>query len=275
MNSHPLVNRAANIVAATAAPPLTTVAPPIQFEDLYSSYDATGGYIVTNEEPDIHRELLSPCKGLKKVGSIASGGEVPLFVFLSRGSRVYAVDHCYKALASAYLKARMLQQLGGEGTRDILAPPTVDAYNTTTPDLLRIKEFIKTLADVPEPLLKILTYSTFSFDGVRREWGLCSPNLLEKTVRHLSKLTLIHGDLGDLKKYAPLDCLYISNALEHSGRAGTPKTADLASLLKPGGLLLTTGNAKPANTEFTLVKEIRGYRTSWVHSLFKRNKEIH
>src|SRR5437899_10670379 len=91
------------------------------FEDIHPAYTPTGEqYIVTNEEPDIHRFLLRG-KTIKRAAAIAGGGEISLFLLLPRvREELVSVDHSYAALAAFYVKALLLEQMGSKTLRNLI-----------------------------------------------------------------------------------------------------------------------------------------------------------
>src|SRR5688572_33269006 len=82
----------------------------VRFEDK-ATYD-TAGYYTTNEEPEVHRELLRGIR-VRRAAAIASGGEVALFSVLPHVSReLVLIDHSYQSMAMAMAKAMLLESLG-------------------------------------------------------------------------------------------------------------------------------------------------------------------
>lgn len=240
----------------------------MQFEDIYPSHNETG-YFSTNEEPSVHLELLKGLKGIKRVGSIASGGEVPI-AFLSKGYDVVAIDHAYLALASTYAKIELLKQLGAGKTRDlVLNQPYEDS----------LKVFKDIAAGAPEKLRPhIEKFSLSNHIDLRRELYFMPFPVLARAAKHLENIVLLHGDLSDLAKRGPFDCLYISNATEHTGRSGRVTLQSVADLVKLDGYVLTTSYYTPALGSgpgnplkgWEKIKSIKGYRTTWNHTLLKK-----
>lgn len=250
-----------------------------QFEDVYQHHTASG-FGVTNEEPDLHRQLLGR-RMFRKAACIASAGEIPFFVLLPRCREVVAIDHSYRSLVAAYTKALLLEQLGPAGVRNLMV-------NSRDPNEL-VEAALKVKDLLPENLRKHATFTAITKDSygytgggtfteqdwrdLRREWREVRLSTLRAAVKNLHHTTFIHGDLKDLEKRGPFDLLYISNAMEHSGRNGIPKPKDFVPLLKEGGLLLSTRAnsykdiAEPA---FRKVNDIRGYRSQWWHILHER-----
>lgn len=239
-----------------------------KFQDIYPSHDQVG-YLATNEEPVLFRKLLDK-RPVKKAGGIASGGEIPLFVFASGGIETVAVDHSYRALAACLFKIQALARLG----------PAKTKFLFTEEPFEKITALVKELSvETPDCLKTALNpMSEYNFYEVRREWFYTPLAIIAKAYKNLSKISLIHGDLSDLKPFGPFDCLYVSNASEHTGRdRKAPNLESFKELVGEDGLLATTSNTyavypstrPPAGWE--LVKGVKGYRTSWTHTLLRRN----
>lgn len=235
----------------------------IKFIDVHAAFNATG-YDATNEEPELFRRLL---RGVhpKRVLSIASGGEIPLTVLLPRTrEELIAVDHSYKSVAYTAAKALALEK-HGVALKDKMTGPD------SATDWWTLLEKLK--PELPEPL-GLHLHRAYSND-VRREWNMVPRRTLAAAFANLEKLTLLHGDLRDAKDRGPFDLIYLSNAHEHQSRDKKNLPVDSAlEMLKPGGLILVTSQygSDRLKDKITLVKRIRGYRTSWDHCLFRNVK---
>jgi len=253
----------------------------IPFQDEYPQFDGAG-HVVTNEEPELWRSLLKGKKP-KKVGSIASGGEIPLLCFLPKGSEVVAIDHAYRPILACYIKALMLQKLGADKTKALLEDGDRKAMTELVQDLA--KELPDSLTSIYKKVSTSYGYSSASaaigtdLTSYRSTWHYATRNTLNAALRNLDKLTLVHGDLRDLAKYGPFDVVYISNAYEHTNRdRQRPSSAVFPDLVKPGGWILASRYSYNQNmlsaalppSHWKLVKEIAGFRTTWLHTAYER-----
>jgi SAM-dependent methyltransferase len=247
------------------------------FEDKHPS-NYGGGFGVTNEEPDILRSLLTGHK-VGKVGGIASAGEVLFSVLLPKASKeIILVDHSYRSLFSTYAKAVMFEKLGIEATLAVFSKN----YNIPAEQAEFYKAVAEISKDVPKAIVNGMTKTNTAMrletggglflNELRREWRFIAPSTIERGIKKLDKVRLIHGDLRDLEEYGKFDLIYASNAMEHSGRHGTPMPAQFERLLRPGGLLLSTHNTHTLATMpgFELLRREWGYRTAWDHRLYRR-----
>lgn len=252
----------------------------ISFQDEYPQFNGPG-HTVTNEEPELWRALLKGKKP-KKVGSIASGGEIPLLCFLPKASEVVAVDHAYRAILVVYIKALMLQTLGADKTKAFLEDGDKKTLGAIVSDLS--KQLPDTLAAAYKKVSNSYDSGSSALLGsdlvsYRSTWHYATRNTLNAARRNLDKLSLVHGDIRDLDKYGPFDVLYISNAYEHTDRYSKRPSANIfLNLVKPGGWLLasrynyngSTLNGVLPLEHWKLVKEITGFRTTWVHAVYER-----
>ena len=246
------------------------------FIDHHPAFNASG-YTITNEEPKMFTKLLDGVEGIKLAGGICSGGEVPLQVLLPLASEaVYAIDHGLKALAVTYLKAVMLAQLGPKAFKALFVEKVYQDFKKAMTEAH--KELLPALAKEIVTDGYYLTFDSTSFNlSLKREWGDehgPSEADLELAFKKLDKLTLIHGDLTDLKDVAPpLDVLYISNACGHSGRSKSyPKPDQFAPLVREDGLMLSV--EERTSTFWESVKKDWGSRSCWTHTLYKKRSVV-
>lgn len=238
----------------------------IQFEDVHPSYNVNG-FACTNEEPSIHNMLLKS-RRVKRAGGICSGGEIPLLVFAPRAEEVIAIDHSYRALAVTMFKMIMLNDLGPRAFKSLI-------FNTETGEFQK-KIVQPYYAQLPEAIRAKITQATmisgYDFQELRREWYYVPLKRVAEVLAALGRVKLVHGDLTDLSKFGALDVFYMSNATDHLNRCGKiPKLDDMAPLVKPGGLMLATGNQQA--TKWDEVKKIMGLRSGWTHHLLRRKPE--
>lgn len=249
----------------------------MKFEDVHPAYVPTGEqYIVTNEEPDIHRLLLRS-RTIKRAVAIAGGGEVSLFVLLPRVRKeLVVVDHSYAALAAFYTKAFLLEQMGPKALRDLIINKPLAEW---------VKATDSVLPQLPEPLGKYVGEASSKTDythanklrgtnthvNLRKEWFYADEKALSLAVKKLHKLTLIHGDLTDIKDKGPFDFLYLSNAAEHFGRSMKKLTqAELDPMLAPNSLVLTANKPYGAQWKWKELSNFNGIRGHWHYYLFMK-----
>jgi len=239
------------------------------FEDKHPQFNGTSGYTITNEEPELFARMLGK-RRFKRAAGIASGGEIPIQVLLPRSDEVLAIDHAYQPLAYSYMKTLMIESLGINKFQKLLLETSGKYY----PELVKLG--MELAAMLPEPLnkhLPITSVNSSFFAGMRKEWLVLRG--LRKIDAKLDKLTLIHGDLTDLGQYGQVDCLYISNAIQHTNRTlKAPELADFAPLVVDGGILMGTGNellsAALLGNAWKPLQNIMGTRTSWQHIIIEK-----
>ena len=218
----------------------------------HSDY-ASAGFVVTNEDPEIHIKLLEkyidPKKPPKKALSICSGGEVPIYVLLPVCKRVFAIDHGARALAAAQVKALWLSQWGPKRLQQFLKDCNQDdSYsNSTDSNFRKVMEAVyPRISKVLRDSLQYKNHTTFrpfgyELNSIRSIWGAMDVDRLAAAKRRLGSLKFLLGDIAkDTKKFGLFDVIYASNCTEHSGRNGSPGLNDFEPLLKPGGLVLYT-----------------------------------
>lgn len=210
------------------------------------------------------------------VGTIASGGEIPLFVMLPRAASVVAVDHSYRSLYVTFMKALLFQSMSLPKLRRLTE--NANAYTPFAeacaklehmlPEVLRTKHTM--VGTTKNSYNAPITYA--DYPAIRREIYHTPSAAVWLGLRNLENLTLIHGDLTDLSGYgAPFDLLYVSNATDHTNRTKLyPKLADWSNLIRDGGFLLSTTQEGVDHKDFTKVHSVQGYRTTWIHCLYER-----
>lgn len=248
----------------------------LSFLDKYPKFDADG-YLLTNEEPALFNKALEGQR-FERAAGICSGGEVPLFVLLIHADSVIAIDHSYKALTATYIKSLVLAEYG-PAVRQLL-----NAGYSAFLDAARkaVKEVPKELQSFfkldPNAVGSSASYANTidpgTFLGIVREWGYFSDDILLEASKRINCLTLVHGDLRDLRPWGPFDLVYLSNALEHSDRdRKQPDLENIKPLIKMGGSVLTTSHASSMCAAWgTQVARERSIRAAWTHYVIKRTK---
>lgn len=210
----------------------------IKFHDQHPAYNVRSHYAVTNEEPEMFKQMLGD-RRFKRAGGIASGGEMLFALLLPRSDEVVLVDHSYKSLLYLLTKGLLLEELGREKTVELIAKGTKAQIKA---------EFKRALTLLPYTAQMIQECNIsweyeFSYlpQSLNKEWSKMDPADLDAACEKLDKVLVIHGDLQDLAPHGPFDLLYTSNALEHSGRNGPPTAASFHRLLAEDGTLICTG----------------------------------
>lgn len=248
------------------------------FEDLHPSFNGSTQFRCTNEEMVLHERLLDDAK-FEVAGGISGAGEVPIAVLLPRSKKVFAVDHNYGSLAVAYLKALLLDSLGGRGFKALILEQThtdlaaaCRKVQAEMPEILRVQVVWE--GDYP-------TLSSGCYQEIRREWAMIPDTVVERARRNLANLTLAHGDLRDLRRFWPLECLYVSNAVGeyHTDRySKVPSLADMAPLVREGGKMLIARpvcrNSLPGEDYWQHQKRIKATRLQWDYDIYKRNGTV-
>lgn len=250
---------------------------PFSYEDRYPESTFRQGYGATNEEPALIRGMIKPfSRGL----GICSAGEVAFLALLPKTlESLTLVDHSYSSLRVFCLKALLLAERGPVATRKLLIDESPLVMEKALTDLL---------PHLPSSLPAMASGATIpavlkgEAANVRREWFYADLSNLKRAAANLHKVKLIHGDLRDAQVHAPFDFLYLSNALEHTGRGekivarSQPPDPKLlsSSLLTRGASILWTkaqGSAwvtnKLAEETWKRQHRIRGYRTHWDYIL--------
>lgn len=238
---------------------------PFSYEDRYPNAAIGTGYGATNEEPLLMRPMIKPFKaGL----GIASAGEVTFLALLPKTQETLVlIDHSYTSLRVFCLKALLLATLGPVETRNLLIAENAKGWQV---------EIDKVKHHLPSRVENALDRFVMEQSNVRREWFYADLPTLRRAAKNLHKIKLIHGDLFDVTDRGPYDFLYLSNALEHTGRGGTsPQAKDISSkLVKTGSPVIWVqangaayGGNKEAQTAWDLKTSVTGYRSTWVYHL--------
>lgn len=194
-----------------------------------NNFNVSTGYLCPNERPRIFlRKMASLKLRPKKVLSICSGGEMPLMM-LPFAEEVLAIDHSRKSLDTALTKIKLLRQHGPDGWMSLLRMPQTTFFSrwqALTQDQTgyyaggdNVSEMLRVWADIPARIRHLIP-------------------------ARLDRLKLLHGDFLDASDRGPFDVMYLSNALEHSGRTHTHRLVErkdlILSLLAPGGVIFYT-----------------------------------
>lgn len=253
----------------------------INFEDLHP-YAATSQYVIPNEDHRTWRELLKSFH-VGRVAGICSGGEIGLFSLLPLARKdVVLVDHSYGSLGHAMTKYGLLQERGWrDAYRLITSPDAVNELYATVKDIIKclpdpIKSRYESNTGYNNPFVGP-HYGVYSrgnpegigvYPGVPRVWKNIERSLIKKAVEKLDRVSFIHGDLSDLIERGPFDVLYISNALEHSGRSGAPVVDEISRIVKKNGLIVSCDHGRARGKWMTLKSEPCRY-SAWRCSIYR------
>lgn len=232
------------------------------FEDR-RPYNSGSGYMIPNESLSILRTLTLKAAP-KSAASICSAGEVPLTVLLPSCERVVAVDHSYKSLGWAMVKALMLEAYTGAEIKQMFLELTheslfkmLDELQAHLPNKLKEHFLINFYNEnqavkpgekrIPRPAYekRAWTFDQFCYRNLRKLWQTIPVELLDAAREKLECIRFIHADIRDLNDYGPYDLVYASNCMEHRGHDGSgPDDKTFHKLLGKHGHLIHTGTFK-------------------------------
>lgn len=202
----------------------------LAYEDL-NEYDGSAdcGYPVCNERLDFWNEALHGIT-VDNAAGICSGGEVAFFALLPHVRKsLTLIDHAYTALYHAIGKYHAIEKLGS-----VSAVKLLKSCHT-----VRDQQFRDLCAEGNQGLpTKPLGLYDEGRGQMRAVWADISRADVVKFRRNRHKVSFLHGDLDDLAEKGPFDLVYLSNALDYSGRSGRPHK--FKEMVKPGGYLLYT-----------------------------------
>ena len=231
-----------------------------------------GGFSVTNENMKALRHLVELIPSRKRLGGICSGGEVPITVLLPMASEeVVVVDQGLTAIGPALIKLLMLERFGGAGMK-------VELFKRQAIDYLDL------IQELPRDLGIIVLDATRHLSGSFYVWNTFDNKILDEAREKLELLTVVHGDLSEIHKFAsgPLDAIYTSNAMGWGlitpDNGNRLSTQHLEPALTPDGFLFGTSPIdqyrgwKPVKTysnAVALPQELRG-NDGWSYGLWQR-----
>lgn len=242
----------------------------LKFEDK-NEYQGTTHYPVANESVRRWREVLKDVK-VKVAAGIAGGGEISFFGILpSVSEKLVLVDHSYVSLWALVGKYGTIETLGPEKAVKLLqmAPATVHGggyneagkrvkgglYNRygemvdnnpfshklvgTTQELYSC--FLAANKGTPTETDRMEECGWWPLHDMHTRWGEITVEDCEGLLKSEVDLQVYHGDISDLVEHAPVELLYLSNALQYNGRNG--KDFKLGEIVQKGALLAYTGSA--------------------------------
>ena len=244
----------------------------MKFEDK-NEFQGMTHYPVCNESVRRWREVLKDVS--VKVGAgIAGGGEISLFSVLpSVTEKLVLVDHSYVSLWALIGKYKSIGKLGPEKALKLLqSPPVVTKGGGYNINGQRVKggqynqygEFIDSnpyshkLVKPQEELYACFLEANkgiatetdrmeecgwWPLPELHHRWQEITVEDLETLLKNENDVDLqvYHGDISDLVEHAPVDLLYLSNALQYNGRNG--KEFKLGEIVQKGSLVAYTGNS--------------------------------
>ena len=250
----------------------TAEAVTLPFEDV-NPYNNQGVYYCPNEDFLLWRSFLRDLH-IQRAAGICSAGEIGFFSLLTHARKeLLLIDHSYASLAVAMCKYLALQEHGWKVVRERLST------HSGCKDLFR--EYREKLPEKVKEPFSLAFLDSWYTEGIIDEWKAVPPAVLRKACNKLDRVQFLHGDLSDLKDRGEFDLLYLSNALEHTGRNGSGYTicSQVEAAVKNGGHVLVSGHIhrKPAN--WVQVKRQNGVYEpgrrsliTWVYNLYRIEK---
>ena len=215
----------------------------IRYRDDDILTDGGHGYSATNEAPEALTKLIDkidPAFKVENVGSICSGGEIPILVLAPRYPNVIAVDNSRGSLMWAILKAQMLRNLDPADVQKIFSAP----LDLTNADLQKIARRLVRRG------LALSGYQGPSTRNITDIWSKVMPAELTVAAQSLGNIQFVHGDMAltwekEAALVGGLDLIYTSNAMTFGAPANKGAfwpVKKFADILKPGGYVLSTSD---------------------------------
>lgn len=245
-----------------------------------TSFSCSTFFAHPNECIALVRDLASKVGPLDRVLSICSGGEMPLIAFLPQANEVVAVDHTYRSLKLAMLKALIVEHYS-------------DVRRVYNLDLAKFNEVLNTLnQELPEKMQRVQlfwdprtpnTLNAREYGTIARTWLKVSPGIQDRIREGLDKLTFIHGDIR--KVGDGFNLIYASNCFKHTDLRGSyPTSPQFVPLLKVGGGLIATRKSHyniPWPVELGEVEKITRFHTpdmeehelEWIYHLVQKKDQ--
>lgn len=246
-----------------------------KFEDK-NGFQGQTHYPVANESCQRWKEVLKNIK-VKTAGGIAGGGEISLFGILpSVSEKLVLVDHSYISLWALIGKFGTIEKLGAEKAVNLMRTPAPinivrsGGYNAAG---RRVKggqynQYGEFVGDM-NPYSHLLTEPTkelyacfleankglvtetdrmeecgyWPLQALSQRWQEVEVEDCEALLNSKVELQVCHGDISDLTEHAPLELLYLSNALQYAGRNG--KEFKIGEIVEKGAYIAYTGSSDP------------------------------
>lgn len=257
----------------------------LAFEDVHK-HAASGYYIVPNEDTVEWRNLVKKLR-INRAAAICSSGEVGLVALLPTVRKeLVLIDHSYASLSVAMLKYVMLRELGATETKRLLSTAgsvadlkkNLGKFVNKLPKDVRLayERYVNPAANSWEGGFVYVTpdrvtwnYKTHRYEPIKKEAPVTNPKLQHEWTRlpsrdllrcatKLDRVKFLHGDLSDLAERGPFDLIYLSNALEHSGRKGAPTPTQVEACLRPGGYAIVAHRGDPTTPKVSYYTDYIG-----------------
>lgn len=229
------------------------------FEDLNEYKGKNSCYAVCNEHISTWRTILQDVS-VESAGAVCSGGEVSFFGILPCvKDKLVLIDHSYSSMYYALGKYYLVEKLGAAEAFKLLVTSNERALEPF---------FEEANADLPTHK------SPYSYwDGSTRIYEDITQEGVEHFEAAKDKISFLHGDLNDLVERGPFDLVYLSNALEYTGRNGS--NFEVEKMVKPGGLIAHCHGVGYRQLEhFEVVSKVEheyneNYGLNWIYTLCK------
>lgn len=257
----------------------------MNFQDLHE-YDGHMTYPASNENLSSWKEALAGIQ-VERAAGICSGGEVSFFCVLPLvKEQLVLIDHSYASLYYALGKHHVIEKYSGKKACELFrgTHPSYDRRGYKLPNPLKV-EFDAANKDLPTK--DCGRHGSFGLSGI---WQHITPEEVTNFKRNRKKVSFLHGDINDLADLGPFDLLYLSNALDYSGRDGD--TFQIDKIVKPGGYVMfcyqtsyynentpPRGNVQKHIEGWEPVAKAKtprtaGYGLSWTYEVRRTPKEV-
>jgi hypothetical protein len=243
----------------------------VPFEEI-NEYNGPSGYKVTNESLEIWKAVLGDISVERGTG-ICSAGEVGFFGLLPHVTKeLLLFDHAYASMYHAIGKYHLIEEHGSKKAYKLLSSGDSAAltpiFAEGNKDLPTSKE--KAVNDNSYYARYYTSDPYYTRTAAGDELKRCFAEITQQDVSEFranrDKVKILHGDINDLVERGPFDLVYMSNALEYTGRNG--RDHKLKDLVKPGGFVCHTfqgaGEAKKSSgfvKDFEVVAHYRNGRS--------------
>lgn len=262
----------------------------MNFKDLHE-YDANMTYPACNEYLPSWHEALDGIE-VERAAGICSGGEVSFFCVLPHVKKqLVLIDHSYSSLYYAFGKYHAIEQYSAKEVKELLCKANNfrGTYNNFGP-YVPAKNPVKELFDKANeklPTANKTKRSGWNSYGLVPIWNTIDPKEITNFKRNRSKVSFLHGDINDLVDLGPFDLVYLSNALDYTGRDNT-HDFQIEKIVKPGGYVAYCWSGTPGAPRAFVQKIVNGwepitrikpdpdrpYGMGWVYEVRRTPKEV-
>jgi SAM-dependent methyltransferase len=217
----------------------------IVFEDL-NEYNGNGSFPVCNESIAMWRKALKDIS-VENAAGICSGGEVSFFAVLPCVKKqLQLVDHSYQSMYYALGKYHTVEKLGAKKAHKAFSQGAVSELE---PLIEEANQGFSTGAAFRKG------YSRLSGGDLRGIFRDISEKDVQAFKKNQKKVKFLHGDLSDLVERGPFDLVYLSNALDYTGRHHS-HNHPVEKLVKPGGIVCCTSSSYGGRSRLSKAFEI-------------------